>query len=527
MNWLPNYLPADLRKQIAINKDLRLELCEKHIFFFGLLYFPHYFTHEPAPFHLGMCKDLNFEGYQHLIWEAFRESAKTSYAKIKIIHNVVFKKRMFNVFAAFDKNKADANVYDIAIQLQTNLDLIRDFGQLFFEESFVDVKKSKKKSIKEAVICKNGVMIRSVSTGTSTRGLVYQQYRPDFYVIDDFETTQTAKSITQTKSVIEWFGELLAGLSVDAQSIYLCNKISNFGSVSWLEQKAKDNPNWKLRIQPIRVGDKIAWEGKYTETNEEAKLFNFQAKDSKLWKASLEQKKHDLGLSTFQAEMMLNPRNLDDCIIRDNWIKDNYYDVNIEWKDADYEYYITVDPAIGQKRLADSTAIFVLARNILTGKLFCVEVFEIKKTVDEQAEFIIDLWKKYKNKNLRVIGVEAVMTMRALYQVLESKSAKGLYLPLQTLNPKGRDKLSRLQAIEPLIQNGIIKFHPYQASFHDQLLGFPNQCEHDDMVDAFIYAVELATQGLHSEDTSIDDEIEKRLGRNAMTIAGNIMEMSF
>lgn len=525
MNWLSNYLTPDIAQEVFKNKDLRLQLCEKYIFFFGLLYFPHYFTHEPAPFHLGMCKDLTFEGYQHLIWEMFRESSKTSWAKIKVIHNIVFKKRMYNLFACFEKQRAEANVYDIAVQLQTNQDLIRDFDQLFFEDSLSDEKKSTKKSIKE-FICKNGVKVQAISTGMSTRGLVYQQYRPDFYVIDDFETSETARSATQTKSVIEWFGELLAGLAVDAQCLYLCNKISNFGSVSWLEQKARNNPNFKLRVQPVKSGDKIAWAGKFVETDEEAKTVNALIANSKEWKFSLESKKRDLGESTFQAEMMLNPRNAEDCIIKDHWITDNYYDIKEEWRDADYEYYIAADSAIGQKKLADFTGIFVLARNVLTGRLFNVEVYAIKKTVDEQADFIIGLWRKYKNKNLRVIGVETVMTMQALYQVLETKSAQGLYLPLQRLTPQGKDKTARMQAIEHLIQNGMVKFHPYQAAFHDQLLSFPNQCEHDDMVDAFMYAVELATHGMHKEDSSVEDEVNKQLN-GAMTIAGNIMDMAF
>lgn len=112
---------------------------------FALIYFPHYFKSKSAPFHYTMCEDiddLDEHKFKYYLEIAFRESAKTSFAKIEFIRNIVYGWSKMMFYTSYEQDIAENNLLDIALELQTNKFLINDFGQLFFDES--QEKKSKK-----------------------------------------------------------------------------------------------------------------------------------------------------------------------------------------------------------------------------------------------------------------------------------------------------------------------------------------------------------------------------------------------
>jgi len=125
----------ELLTRLSKNKEERVFACSESVWLFSLIYFTKY-HHFPMPyFHGGMYEDLLFDDIIGALWIMFRESAKTSLAKIKIIHNIVYKKKMFNIWTSYDQLKAEGNLFDVALELQTNKNLIADFGQLFYEQN--------------------------------------------------------------------------------------------------------------------------------------------------------------------------------------------------------------------------------------------------------------------------------------------------------------------------------------------------------------------------------------------------------
>jgi hypothetical protein len=119
------------------NKDNRLYLTDKHLYFFALWYFQHYFTHQTPAFHLEMCKLLdkvkNTE-LRYLVICGFRDSAKTSFAKMDFIRNIVFNRKEMMFYCCYDENKSENALFDIALELQTNERILADFGQLYFDD---------------------------------------------------------------------------------------------------------------------------------------------------------------------------------------------------------------------------------------------------------------------------------------------------------------------------------------------------------------------------------------------------------
>jgi len=294
-------------------------------------------------FHKEMYDDLKEMNYSLIgaLWEMFRESAKTTLAKIKIIHNICYKKKFFNIWASFDQKKAEANLFDITLELQTNKKIINDFGQLFYGSG--QEKKSEKKSIKE-FITTNGIKVKAYSTGQSIRGEVFGEYRPDFIVLDDIETMKTIVSDARTKQVIDFIDELLAGASGDSNILVLANRLAEAGSVAYLEEKIKSLKDWKIRNIPVMDDlNNLIWPEKYCLTDKEANEYNSKIENKKERKISLETKKLLLGETVFNREMMNKPLTEDEREFKQIWFQ-NYYDPEAI-KDRVRNRYIMIDIA--------------------------------------------------------------------------------------------------------------------------------------------------------------------------------------
>lgn len=79
-----------------------------------------------------LIDSLNRHEYKFLLEIAFRESAKTSYAKIDFIRNICYGWSKMMFYTCYESEASENNLLDIALELQTNKYLINDFGQLFF-----------------------------------------------------------------------------------------------------------------------------------------------------------------------------------------------------------------------------------------------------------------------------------------------------------------------------------------------------------------------------------------------------------
>ena len=233
--------PSTALLDLLKDKRSRVIACENNIWLFSLYYFTNFHFFTMPVFHKDMYSDVESMASGSVIgalWKMYRESAKTTLAKIKIVHSICYKKNNFVIWSSFDQHKAEANLFDVVLQLQTNKKIISDFGQLFYG-SPNDEKKSEKKSIKEFITV-NQIKVKAYSTGQSIRGEVFGEFRPDFVVLDDIETLKTVVSEARTRQVIDFVDELLSGMGGDCNVLVLANSLSYSGSVAYLEEKVKD-----------------------------------------------------------------------------------------------------------------------------------------------------------------------------------------------------------------------------------------------------------------------------------------------
>ena len=142
------------------------------------------------------------------------------------------------IYGSLDKKIAENALLDISIELQTNPKLIRDFWQLFFDES--NIKKSKKTGVTD-FLTSNWIRVQAVTTGQPIRWMIFWPTRPDYIVYDDFENNKTKKSVALTRQVIDHFDEMFPAIAPHWIVVFLCNKISDTGSVAWWYDKFENN----------------------------------------------------------------------------------------------------------------------------------------------------------------------------------------------------------------------------------------------------------------------------------------------
>lgn len=450
-------------------------------------------------FHKDLYEDLKFKhGLVGALWIIFRESAKTSLAKIKIIHAICYSQKKFIIWVSFDKDKAEANLYDIALELQTNKNLIADFGQLFYEKQQED-KFSQKKSIREFITA-NKIKVKAYSTGESTRGEVYGEFRPDLIILDDIETMKTIVSEARTNQVIEFIDELLAGLSGDANLLVLGNRLTNSGSIAYLEKKVRAL-RWIIRDIAVKdEHDLITWSDKFVETDAEADELNVGIADPKERKISLETKQKTLGFTVYNREMMNKPLTDEEREFKLPWLSHTYHADDI--KDKVLNRYITIDVADSKdkdeavrKQTHDDTATAIVDWDI--ENFWYIRYLKLKQmNAPEVVDWIFYLWQTYKPAK---IGIEKKSFEDQIKPYLALKSEElGVYPVVEELKHGGNRKEDRIRgALQGRFQAGKIKFDVNATDDTDkvkeQLLDFPKG-DHDDGPDALAYIEQLGVR---------------------------------
>lgn len=361
-------------------REQRVYACSKSFPHFFRYYFSEYFTYKAAGFHWDFyedCQKLSDSTLKEVAWIAFRESAKTSIAKIFIIWCILYEKKHYINYDSYDKGNSEAALFDIAVSLQTNKKIIADFGQVYYpsrqKAADGELKEAKIKRVSN-FITENKVKVEAFSTQEPIRGRVYQNWRPDLVVFDDIESSKTKDSYPAILSIRGHIDECRAGLPENGGILYLGNYITEDGVIAYIMDILKDRKNAVVRNIPVISGGKSTWDNKYAITDSEAIERNKNGENV----ISLEAKRRDLTDSVFETEMMNNPAKAGDNIFDRN-VLNNIRDKCCEPKDisaglkiwADYNpthrYGIGADTAEGIGR--DSCASVIIDFSTLPNRV--------------------------------------------------------------------------------------------------------------------------------------------------------------
>ena len=336
-----------LQKMIEGTKQERIFLAEHSFGLFCIYYFDKYFKYQLAPYHYDFftdCHDLVDNNIREVAWIAFRESGKTSIAKLFVIWLICYKKRGYINVDSFDKENAERILFDVAYELVNNQRLQADYGVLFAKARGIDEIKQNRIS---NFVTENGIRVEAHSTQESVRGRLHLNQRPDALILDDIETNKTKDSQAYTKQVADHISEAMAGMSVDGFMLYLGNFITEAGNINNLFERAKKDTNIRVRNIPVIIGNQPAWPSKYVMTDDEV---------GDTEKVSIEAKRTQLGSLVFSYEMMNQP--IDEMMAE---FKKEYVQLEVEDTVLRKETtcYITIDSAVSEKESADFTGVTI------------------------------------------------------------------------------------------------------------------------------------------------------------------------
>lgn len=299
--------PAVTQVLLEGSQEERKYACEIAPEYFAIYYFPEFFHYPMAPFHFDMW--TQYKGMMNgeltdLMWIMFRESAKTSLAKIMLTHAICYQKRRYINWDSYDSTNAEQALFDVTVWLQTNPRLRADFGELYTEQK----SETKTKKRISDFITTNGVRVEAHTTQESIRGRIYKDQRPDWIIFDDIETNVTKDSPAVTQKIIGHVDEANTGMAPNGIRLYLCNYITDVGVVEHIKNKLEREPNAAILNIPAELHGTPTWPGKYAMTDSEALT---RTTDPQHPIVSLETKRRTV--DNYSAEFLNDPSSAEDA----------------------------------------------------------------------------------------------------------------------------------------------------------------------------------------------------------------------
>lgn len=456
-----------LTKMIEGTKQERTFLAEHSFGLFCIYYFDKYFKYSLADYHYDFfndCHELVDNKIREVAWIAFRESGKTSIAKLFVIWLICYKKRSYINVDSFDKENAERILFDVAYELVNNQRLQADYGILFAKSRGIDEIKQNRIS---NFVTENGIRVEAHSTQESVRGRLHLNQRPDALILDDIETNKTKDSQAYTKQVADHISEAMAGMSVDGFMLYLGNYITEAGNIQHLFDRAKIDDKIRVRNIPVVIGNAPAWPSKYVMTDDEVG-------DSE--KVSIEAKRVQLGSLVFSYEMMNQP--IDEMMAE---FKKSFVNLATEddVKQRETTCYITIDSAVSEKESADFTGVTI--NRISIENKWYVKTYRLKVNSKELIDHMFYLYDTY---HQNFMGLEETTFTMAIQPFIEDEMRKrSKFFSITPVKHQGTKKETRIRGLIPRWESKSIFLVGDNIELLDEMRVFPNG-QHDDVLDS-------------------------------------------
>lgn len=484
----------------------RIQEAQNNFAFFAAYYFPHYATKDNSEFHWFLYTKLpeliKKPKGQRAAFAAPRGNAKSSVVSLIFpIYCVVFNLKEFIILISDTASQSEEFLSNIRGEFENNERLREDFGNLVGEVWKAD-----------SIITSNQVRILALGARKKIRGRRFKNKRPDLIIGDDLENDENTANPEQRKKNENWWFKAVSKAGDEVTDIIVIGTIVHYDS---LLSNLLHNPIYQSqKFQAVKQFSQSPlwqeWETIYLQMNElekaeypnPAERYFLDNKDEMLkgtqvlWPAGqpyyqLMEIRLTEGPASFDSEYQNNPINPDDCLFQEEWFK--FFEPNYD----DYTAIVgAVDPSMGKTALSDYSAIILIGKH-KDGFLDVLVADIARRHPDQIIEDIISqsiALHKGNGKEIpfTALGVESVQFQEYFKdKLLEESNKRGLYLPVEKTEGQGSKKDIRIQALQPLIKNGTIRFQKNQRLLLEQLKYYP-LADHDDGPDALEMAVRKA-----------------------------------
>ena len=465
-----------------------------------------------SSFHKDLCGLLSGiasgEKRENVAWACPRQHAKTAYgSNIYPVHQAVYKHTKFIVIVSETSDMAGAFITWGNRQLKFNEKLRKDFGILMFEQPSRNDTDNR-----DEYVTQNGVKVMARGAGKQIRGMRFGKTRPELLILDDLEGEEHISTSDQMDKIEKWFNEqALPAMDKDGICLYL-GTILCYDSL--LDKVVRTRGDFESRRYKAVINfpdNKALWEEwkriylkddkdsakkakEFYERNEEAMLEGVELLWGEYWTYyDFVTKLINIGAKSFNQEYQNEPTDEERQIFKpENMYYYLPYDIE-QIPPESREYYAGVDFAMGKEK-GDYSTIATILKNKDTGRAYVIDVYEGKLHPKEFMEVIIDHAMRYQYDG---IAVESQMAQEFFTDYLmEGLSARGYPAHSRVRKVKQRTrKTLRIEALQPEIENGKIRFNQKHVDLINQFAMYP-MAKHDDMIDALEMAYRAAQVGV-------------------------------
>ena len=463
---ISEHLPDDKREEIIRrmlnDRDFRLWLCRRSLYWFSQYYFwqPSY---APTPeFHREIIHDLEELKIETYVVAAARGMGKSSLLLYYILWLILCRDEKFIVLLSGTDRQVGQLLENAQDELDGNERILQDFGP---------IKRINDKWGRAGLEIGNyDAKIIAASMEQPIRGMKHRHWRPGVFVLDDIENSSSVKSAYAREKLLEWYQRDIVPAGDEHTKIVILGGILHPNSfVSYMKERVKEGklPGVYREYPFLDKDGKCLWQERYP--NQEA----------------IDQLRLKVGSDiAWRQEYLLQIISAEDQVIHHEWFDGQDFDEFPD--DCDLaRIIISVDPASSKKKHADYTAIVVMSDYQIGDKR---RIYMHPHPVNERLsgmeieEKIIALYNLHGKQG----PVEVLIETTSQNYLTERLINKGVNA--REYRPKG-DKHERLIMAAAPIQAKMIFFHRTGCEeLKQQLFGFGYE-PHDDLVDAFSQGV--------------------------------------
>jgi predicted phage terminase large subunit-like protein len=449
-------------------KEEFLASANRSLIHFALAFFPDAFT-DPfcPPIHYEMVRVIDAKGYRQKAVAAPRGVGKSTLGNtVNILRRSLMGYNRYILIVSNTLEQAISHLRAIKKQLQENPMILGIFGDQRGE-----------RWREEEIVLKNGCRIRALGSGQQVRGQREGFDRPDYVVIDDFESDQSVTSETTLDTLTNWWAsdlrnslnrhtgeELMLGTVLSDKAI-LTSQLDNPACLS-------------VRLELFDANYKSAWPEVYPDE----RIAEMKA-----------QAERQGTLDRLWADMRNVATAAENAKFRREWFK-NWVDVapgsNMGpagvWE---MPRFIIIDPARTMQKTSDYSAVCVVALPYW-GEVYLLDFECDRKVNDALYVQIVDLAKRWK---INEIYVETNGINDYITDPLEKFLIRNGVIASVTGVHATAAKEDRIMGLIPLYKMGQV-YHPpgKEGLIEDQLLQFPRS-KYDDLMDCFAYVNKIQT----------------------------------
>jgi predicted phage terminase large subunit-like protein len=312
----------------------------------------------------------------------------------------------------------------------------------------------------------------------------------DLLIIDDPHSEQDALSATALENAWEWYSSGPRQRLQPGGSIVIVMTRWNTKDITGELIKSQGQPKadqWEvIEFPAIMPSDKPVWP-EYWEKEE------------------LESVKASISIAKWNAQWQQNPTAEEGAIIKREWWQ--------TWEKSQMPGLMHViqsyDTAFSKKETADYSAITtwgIFMPDERTPNIILLDMKKGRWDFPEMKEIAYDSYKYWEPES---VVIEAKATGMPLTQELRMRG-----IPVINFTPsKGNDKLSRVNAVAPLFQSGVVwaPDEVWAEEVIEECAAFPYG-EHDDLVDSMTQALMRFRQGrwIELSDDFEDEPVDTR-----------------